>query len=163
LARGGRRGRAGPLAAGPPAAYGRNRLGSRGTMSEPRNTFVPHPGVREGCGDCKGESYVIARDGERAVARLCGCVGTCPLCAGTERAAVRVRCRCEVVQSRIRRFDDARLPARHANSTRAGFTPSKATMAAFLGVSRYLAEYRPGGENRGLVLYGEVGRGKTHL
>src|SRR5690606_29794257 len=48
-------------------------------------------------------------------------------------------------------------------STRAGFTPSKATMAAFLGVSRYLAEYRPGGENRGLVLYGEVGRGKTHL
>lgn len=32
-----------------------------------------------------------------------------------------------------------------------------------IGVSRWLEEYRPREENRGLVLHGKVGRGKTHL
>ncbi len=32
-----------------------------------------------------------------------------------------------------------------------------------VGVSRWLEQYQPGEENRGLILYGKVGRGKTHL
>ena len=36
-------------------------------------------------------------------------------------------------------------------------------MLVIVGVSTWLQNYRPGEENRGLVLHGKVGRGKTHL
>lgn len=65
---------------------------------------------------------------------------------------------------RAERFDRADIPARHASSTRASFKPAEPRQSAVLvGVSTWLNAYRPGEENRGLVLYGDVGRGKTHL
>ncbi|MCA9568843.1 MAG: ATP-binding protein, partial [Myxococcales bacterium] len=64
----------------------------------------------------------------------------------------------------IDRFARARIPARHALSTRASFKPAGPRQAAVMvGVSRWLEGYAPGEDNRGLVLYGQVGRGKTHL
>lgn len=114
---------------------------------------------------------MVARDGERAVARACSCVGECPQCRGTGLVAVsdalrapRRRCVCQAVLQRMRTFDAVGIPARHADSTRANFVPSsKMQTAVLMAVTKYLDEYDPKRENRGLVLYGAVGRGKTHL
>jgi len=64
---------------------------------------------------------------------------------------------------RIRAFNEVRIPARHAGSTRASFDPGGPRMQGFVAVNKYLEGFRAGHENRGLVLHGEVGRGKTHL
>lgn len=130
-----------------------------------------HPGAVPGCESCNGEGWVVARDGERAVARPCACVSVCPSCGGTgfvavseEFRAARKRCACHAVSARMRAFDAAGIPARHADSTRASFVVSDRHQTSVLaGVSKYLNDFRPGGDNRGLVLWGDVGRGKTHL
>jgi len=129
-----------------------------------------HPGARPDCRSCGGEGFVVARDAERAVAQFCSCVERCPECGGTGLVAVaptfraaRRRCACKLVEQRMAAFDAVGIPARHAGSTRASFVPAGQHQTAVLGaVSRWLAGYQPGAE-RGLVLYGEVGRGKTHL
>ena len=65
---------------------------------------------------------------------------------------------------RFRAFDAVGIPARHAASTRASFEASNKQQTVVLGeVSKFLAAFDPAGDNRGLVLYGDVGRGKTHL
>jgi DNA replication protein DnaC len=118
---------------------------------------------------------VVGREGERAIAKLCGCVERCPLCRGTglvtavaeaavDRRTPRRRCMCQYVAQRLRTFDAVLIPARHAESTRASFVPSsKHQMAILVAVTKYLDDYDPHRENRGIVLSGGVGRGKTHL
>lgn len=109
--------------------------------------------------------------GERAVARTCACVTTCPECGGTGLVAVstefrapRRRCVCRLLAQRLASFDQIGIPAKHADSTRASFVPaSKHQTAVLMAVTRVLDDYEVGVENRGLVLYGGVGRGKTHL
>ncbi len=64
---------------------------------------------------------------------------------------------------RILRFNDAGIPARHAGSTRTSFNMDRSTGSVLAATTKWLAQYNPGGENRGFVLHGEVGRGKTHL
>ncbi len=130
-----------------------------------------HPGADANCDLCAGRGYGASRDGELAVATVCPCVGRCPRCVGTgfvaastEHRAPRRRCHCQVVLARLRAFDNIGIPARHAESSRANFVPQTREQTAVLGVvSKYLAAYCPGQENRGLVLHGDVGRGKTHV
>jgi DNA replication protein DnaC len=134
-------------------------------------TELRHPGATPDCPECQGSGIAIVRDGELAVARPCRCRRTCPLCKGTGLVAMsdayrarRRRCVCQVVEARMRAFDAAHVPARHASSTRASFKPTTSKQGAVvMAVSKYLSDFDPNGENRGLVLYGEVGRGKTHL
>lgn len=134
------------------------------------SSFIAHPGATRGCPSCTGGGYAVERQGSLAAARLCDCVSGCPRCDGTGfvragegRDAPVGRCTCQVLEGRIRRFNEARIPARHAGSTRASFDFGGSRGAAFTGVAKWLRDYRPGEESRGLVLYGEVGRGKTHL
>lgn len=64
----------------------------------------------------------------------------------------------------MRLLGDARIPARHAASTLQTFVPTSPQQAQLLHrCVTYLSAYKPGQPNRGLVLHGEVGRGKTHL
>lgn len=141
------------------------------TTSPRRSQELRHPAARLGCRECGGEGFVVGREGERAVATLCTCVGPCPQCGGTGLVAMsdafrapRRRCVCQAVLQRLRMFDAVGIPARHADSTRANFVPtSKLQVAVLMAVTKYLDDYDPKRENRGLVLYGAVGRGKTHL
>jgi DNA replication protein DnaC len=130
-----------------------------------------HPGADPNCRSCGGMGLCVVRDGEHAVARPCRCVRTCPKCQGTglvadsaEFRAPRRRCSCQVAARRADRFDAIGIPARHVDSTRSSFVPAdKRQIGVLAAVSNYLKDYDPTRDNRGLVLWGDVGRGKTHL
>ena len=129
-----------------------------------------HPGVDRACSLCNGCGYRVMRDGELAKASLCTCVSACPHCKDTGFVAVdealrarRARCRCREFHGRISNFNDIGIPARHAGSTREAFDTTGARMQGFLTVSQYIQRWEDEGDKRGLVLYGAVGRGKTHL
>ena len=140
-------------------------------MTTPPDRDLVHPGARADCRDCGGTGTAIGREWDLAVARPCGCVVRCPLCSGTGLVATgegfrapRKRCLCHAVLGRMRAFDAVGIPARHADSTRANFVVSSNRQTGVLqAVTKYLNDYDRERENRGLVLSGDVGRGKTHL
>lgn len=136
-----------------------------------RSSFIAHPGARRDCSHCRGGGYVVERKGAHATARLCDCVRTCPRCGGSgfahtssERRAPMVKCTCRVLTDRIDLYNAARLPGRHAFSTRASFDYVGSGNLPLMGtLTGWLNGYQPRQENRGLVFFGKVGRGKTHL
>ncbi|MCB9746268.1 MAG: ATP-binding protein [Alphaproteobacteria bacterium] len=110
-------------------------------------------------------------EGSFARARRAADAPPCPLCKDTglrviERDGVEVagRCRCQLLPDRLELFNKAGLPARHLGSTFGSFNRDLPGVA--LGhdaVRGWTDSYQLGQENKGLVLFGEVGRGKTHL
>jgi len=135
-----------------------------------RSAQPAHPGVDLRCEVCHGSSYLVERQGEWSVARLCDCVKPCPACRDTGFVAQgdgfrapRKVCTCRMIHERIRRFNAAGIPARHAHCTLVTFEKNRTNLKTFEEVHRWIQEYQRRGDNRGLVLFGEVGRGKTHL
>lgn len=133
-----------------------------------------HPGVDPACPHCHGSGYQVVRSGERAGATLCTCAEghRCPVCSGTgwvhesgdRRGSVR-RCRCKRFEHRLERFATAGVPARLSDCGFDNFTLDKPKeQRDAYGLAMALAAgFKPGEVNRGFVLWGEVGRGKTHL
>jgi DNA replication protein DnaC len=136
-----------------------------------RDREVRHPGASPQCPLCAGLGGVVVAQGEVSVVQTCSCVGRCPHCRDTGFVAQsdafrarRQRCVCQEALARFRAFEAVSVPARHASSTRATFQAGNRQQTVVLGaVSKYLANFEPGQDNRGLILYGDVGRGKTHL
>lgn len=103
---------------------------------------------------------MVGRAGAIAEASRCDCVGPCPLCDDSDE----VECSCDPLYERIYLFNQARIPSRHHNSTRRSFKHRSAqSSAGMAAISQWMKDFAPGEENRGLVLFGRVGRGKTHL
>ncbi len=125
------------------------------------------------CPTCRGDGYEVYLEAGRCRARVCGCVGVCALCGGRGRRLVldtaegverMVRCRCQRVPDRIHLFDSIGLPAIYANASFSSFDPNRpGARPGFSLAVNWVEQYRPGDHNGGLVLYGDVGRGKTHL
>lgn len=94
----------------------------------------------------------------------------CPHCRGDGRRSLerdgikRVgRCRCQVVPDRVKLYNAANVPARHARCTVESFE-TKAARVTVSGVRAWLDTYEPHrGDQHGLIIYGLPGRGKTHL
>ncbi len=115
--------------------------------------------------------YVVKPSGEYAMAEVCACVPECARCGGTGRLVVERdgvqqigRCLCQKLPDRIRLFNTAQIPARHARSSFVNFEISDASVIrAFGEAQKWVADYIPGAENRGMIFWGMVGRGKTHL
>jgi DNA replication protein DnaC len=77
-----------------------------------------------------------------------------------------------MLPDRIRMFNQAGIPARYIHATFVSFaqTPdgqlkdlAPSAIRALGNCSQFLDTYQPGATNRGLILHGDVGRGKTHL
>ena len=131
--------------------------------------FDPPP--KPNCSHCKGNGYVLKTVEERAIAEQCRCIPYCKRCTGTGQIAITRdgvqhfgRCRCQKLPDRIRLFNLARIPAIHAANDLGNFDKSPpGPFKALVACSRWLTRYKDGSEDRGLILTGSVGRGKTHL
>jgi DNA replication protein DnaC len=98
----------------------------------------------------------------------------CPFCGGVGRREVELngvlrvgKCRCQRVPDRVALFNAAGVPARHADCTLESFRTDGPGLSDARPVKtltqRWLERFVPGGENRGLVIEGQPGRGKSHL
>ena len=138
-------------------------------------TVISNPGGRR---DSPAAPYAVRASGELALAELVA-GPPCPLCDGSGRVVsvrenqVRMvaRCRCQLIPDRIARFNRAGLPARHAASTLTSFAMgmgrSEGATKAYTEIDawkrRFDDAYKENQTWPGLLLYGAVGRGKTHL
>jgi DNA replication protein DnaC len=124
------------------------------------------------------DAYQIEAKGEFAVAEALS-RPFCPGCSGSGQARSEVdgvitvgRCRCQMLPDRIHLFNQAYIPARYATATFVSFQQFPGGKVKSLSADAYRAlgdcctfvdGFRPAEVNRGMVLHGDVGRGKTHL
>jgi DNA replication protein DnaC len=95
----------------------------------------------------------------------------CPYCGGRGRREMEIngvlrvgKCRCQRLVDRVALFNAAGIPARHAASTMESFRLDVDGARPGWAYTRgWLDRFNPAHENRGLVLSGLPGRGKTHL
>jgi len=119
----------------------------------------------------KSAEFVVSAQGRFATASLPLDTPACELCRGRGERLVEVngnmcvaRCRCQKMPDRIALFNQAQIPARHAKASFESFDKDLPdAMTGFLGAYRWVKGFKIGQANRGLVLHGAVGRGKTHL
>jgi len=124
------------------------------------------------------EAYTIGTRGETAWVELDE-RPPCPLCAGSGRARLETdgvitmgRCRCQRLPDRIKIFNNADLPARFSAANFVSFAQNPSGtlkdldpsgIRALGECSQWVENFDQSKVNRGLVLHGPVGRGKTHL
>jgi len=121
------------------------------------------------CPVCMDLGYVIERQGEFSVARICECSKHCDICDDfgftievVEGVSLSRKCQCRMLKDRIERFNAARIPARYSDKTLErynAFTNTQGTIKSHL--SRYRDAFSPNA--KGVLLYGPTGVGKTHL
>ena len=133
------------------------------------------------CPSCQGRSYVIDRAEDRARARVCECARVCRHCDGkgwvlakrVETFSMRVGpkeyetlspCHCRLLARRIERFNAAGLPGVLSHASLENFRAmNPAHDQARHLASRFALEFKRGQANRGFIVSGPVGTGKTHL
>ena len=130
-----------------------------------------HPGADPACPRCQGLGLQVVRDHLFAKAIPCGCVKVpCPACAGTGfvdtgegfRSPVRA-CSCRLVASRAGRFDAMQVPGRYASATLDSYNSKRSGYTALPTMKAWVDKFVPGEMNRGVIMFGDVGVGKTHL
>ena len=152
-------------------------------MSDPLPTLETLPEAARpdaDCPHCRGSGIRTSAVGEHAQARPCECIPECPRCLGSGRVTVRAgdgvqvgRCQCRRVPDRLKVFNFSAIPGRYAHADLVGSAPSflqadggageGSKSAAFTAVMSWKQGFTPQRENRGFVLHGPVGTGKTHL
>ncbi len=123
------------------------------------------------CPQCRNEHLLVRVEpyGDALEAEPCTCRIPCAKCAnrgftfeadagGYSRA---VPCSCEALRMRVRAFNEAHLPARYREATLESFHAAPFQRAAHQKAYAFARELTEG--RRGLLFYGTVGTGKTHL
>ena len=117
-------------------------------------------------------AFVLERAGDWAIAKATASVETCPECHGTglhhtlveqhgRSYEVATPCPRGKHSERAAAFNQAHVPAVHAQATFASYRPSNEEQARALQVAKDFAVRWP--QSRGFILSGPVGTGKTHL
>jgi len=127
------------------------------------------PPAKSDCPICHGSGYTFSPRGEYASASICECVPYCKRCNGmgmrtitTEHGTRSGRCLCQKLPDRIRLFNRAQIPAIHGKSSLVNFKTvpgSKARTHSMIWAANFASKK----EERGFILSGPVGVGKTHL
>ncbi len=131
------------------------------------------------CARCDRNRYLIETDGEVTCARICDeCFDICPRCDGQEYTferddrGYRVARQCPVcgaLNRRIQAFNDASIPRRHEQATLMNFNthlpgggdPIGNLQDVRFRLYNWAKGFAPG--EKGFLLHGKVGTGKTHL
>ena len=124
------------------------------------------------CLKCADAGYVTEAGPEYATARQCECRSACTTCSGTgyvvappegRKGPPAARpCECRLLRRRIDLFSHVGVPSKMHSRTLENFQDLGGAQAeVHLHLRRYRQAYQPG--NRGLLLWGPPGRGKTHL
>jgi len=90
----------------------------------------------------------------------------CPECNGHGLIKTATGCRecgCQEPKRRAARLIRAGIPHGFRDATMENFKPTEATKDALRMTKRFLHDFIPAGESKGLLLTGTVGTGKTHL
>src|SRR3954469_9322509 len=133
------------------------------------------------CAICKGRSYLVWGQGDVAVARVCECARPCKVCGGSgyvlgkqeetfshkvgpRQYDVLGPCACRLLEQRVARYSEAKVPAAHAAADFESYRPIDGAGDRAKRVAEQCAHgYRRGARAHGYVLSGPVGTGKTHL
>jgi DNA replication protein DnaC len=121
---------------------------------------------------CEAGGFSFDRAGEHAVVRVSQSVEGCADCSGTgllrstvqefgRSYEVTTPCPRKRMEKRAEAFNQARLPAVHANSTLDNFKGHREEVARAFEVARNFVFKWP--SERGFIISGPVGTGKTHL
>src|SRR6185295_13107816 len=134
------------------------------------------------CAVCKGRSYVVSGEGDVAVARVCECARPCKVCGGSgyvlgkheetfsqkvgpRQYEVLGPCACRLLDQRVARYSEAKVPAAHAAADFESYrSPIDEAGAKAKHVAKQFAfNYKRGVRAHGYVLSGPVGTGRTPL
>lgn len=119
------------------------------------------------CKACHGRGFLFEAMGAMSRARLCDCVRNCSGCLGS---AQRVEdgcakaCRSPSPLKVVHLLNQAQIPSRFAHAHVGVFKNLTGNcLQAMQQVRYWLHRYKPGANNRGLVISGPVGVGKTYM
>jgi DNA replication protein DnaC len=114
--------------------------------------------------------YLIGRRGEVATASVCTCQSECAVCGGEgfviarqDGYEVAQPCECAHLQRRVRRFDEARIPAEYGAKTIANFRADRFNRPLKVQLLRYTEKRFDVDKSNGLLIVGGPGTGKTHM
>ena len=125
-----------------------------------------------GCKTCRNQGYLIKANGQYAHASACSCLLKCGECNGegyiikqgkNGYSYLELCPICGSIRIRIKKYNKAKIPAKYYDKLHAGgITPTNETIIkALTYVQNSFIDKYP--YNRGFLLMGSAGTGKTHL
>ncbi|HLL54301.1 MAG TPA: ATP-binding protein [Myxococcaceae bacterium] len=133
------------------------------------------------CPKCQGRSYLIQRREDRATARVCECSSPCRYCGGSgysltsqqgtfsqkmgpRQYEVMAPCACQLLASRVSRYNEALIPGVLAHAQFENYVPAvEGQYRAQQVATAFAMNFQRSKPSRGFILSGPVGAGKTHL
>lgn len=137
--------------------------------------------VQGPCASCAGRKYLLERQGDRAIARVCRCARPCTVCGGEGFVMTKTQgtysqkvgpreyevlapCMCRLLDKRVLRYNEAHVPGVLAHADFEGYRPMNSGQDRARAVAQTFAHaFRRGETAKGFILSGPVGTGKTHL
>ncbi|HIA05032.1 MAG TPA: hypothetical protein EYN66_24565 [Myxococcales bacterium] len=122
------------------------------------------------CQECEGLGYITINGRRWAESKICKCKHPCRDCRGEGRHIERddqgmtfvTTCDCIHLKKRVRRFNQAHIPGAYHGKTVESFQPKTKLQNA---VRQWLLAFQKRGKSsdRGILVMGNPGVGKTHL
>ncbi len=121
--------------------------------------------ARQPC--CHGWGYVVRAVGPLARAELCHCVRSCRSCLGVAQSVVdgvARPCRSPSPRRIVNLFNQAMIPARYAGAHMGEFNNYTGNCSFIVNtIKHWIRDFDPEAENKGLIISGPVGIGKTYM